>query len=110
MDAPNINVSAESGTITVSGFGFIPGSTVHIRVADDQATTLFFDQSADGDGSLNAQLTIPCIAGLLLHFSANDGRSNAEDVTGTLWSNTFHIPCPGSGGGSGGGFDDVGDG
>ena len=102
MDVPNIRVSTDGSTFTVSGSGFTSGSTVHIRVVDDQPNELFFIQSADGDGFLNAQLTIRCIAGLALHFSANDGRPNSEDITGTLWSNTFTIPCPGSGGSSGG--------
>ncbi len=101
MDAPNIRVSTAGSTVTVTGSGFTSGSTVHIRVADDQANEGFFDQSAEGDGTLNAQLTIPCIVGLPLHFSANDGRPNPEDVTGTLWSNTFTLPCPDSGDGSG---------
>jgi hypothetical protein len=29
-----------------------------------------------------------------LHFSANDGRPNRNDQTGTLWSNTVTASCP----------------
>ncbi|MEV3873434.1 hypothetical protein [Streptomyces sp. NPDC049906] len=29
--------------------------------------------------------------GEILHFSANDGRSNPADLTGLLWSNTLNV-------------------
>ena|SRR5947209_20317662 len=97
MDAPNISVSAQAtdtgGVFTVIGSGFTPNSTVHIRVVDDALKTLWFNQSADENGELNLQQPIDCIPGDL-HFSANDGRPNPDDLTGTLWSNTFNIPCP----------------
>ena len=95
--APTITVSAQADdtgiTFTVSGSGFTPNSTVHIRVVDDALNTLWFTQSADESGVLNLQQPIDCTAGTL-HFYANDERPDPNDATGTLWSNTFDIPCP----------------
>jgi hypothetical protein len=33
-------------------------------------------------------------SGEVMHWSANDGRPNAADSTGTLWSNTLHVTAP----------------
>lgn len=97
MDAPNISVSTQvsdtGGIFTVIGSGFTPNGTVHVRVVDDALNTVWFDQSADQNGELNFQQPIQCSSGAL-HFSANDGRPDPNDLTGTLWSNTFDIPCP----------------
>ena len=90
--APTVTVSAQVGDtgpmFTVSGSGFTPNSTVHVRIVDDALNTLWFTQSADASGNLNMQQPINCTPGAL-HFSANDERPNPNDATGTLWSNTL---------------------
>lgn len=95
--APTITVSAQADdisiTFTVNGSGFTPNNTVHVRVVDDALNTIWFTQSADDNGNLNLQQPIACTLGEL-HFSANDERPDPNNATGTLWSNTFDIPCP----------------
>ncbi|MFD6275379.1 hypothetical protein ACFWFI_07375 [Streptomyces sp. NPDC060209] len=97
---PHISVgSAGSGSgavFTVQGTGFVGGHDVRVRVVDDQLTQTNFNRSADSGGNLTAEQPIPCISGLMLHFSATDGRTvpPAVDMTGFLWSNTFDIRCP----------------
>jgi hypothetical protein len=95
---PSINVSSKgsgtSATFEVKGSAFTPGATVTIRVVDDAFEQRHFSQSADGDGKLDAHLSLPCRSGRPLHFSATDNRSDSSDLTGVLWSNIFDIPCP----------------
>jgi hypothetical protein len=91
---PSISVSAKGdGSFAVTGSGFLPNTTVHIRVVDDALTTLFFDQSSTSQGILNYTTGKICQLPGRLHFSANDGRSDKNDLTGTLWSNTATTTC-----------------
>lgn len=95
---PSISVSTEGSGATsvfvVTGSGFLPNHLVHVRVVDDALTTLFFQQSSDGNGQFKLRQSIPCSSGLALHFSANDERADSHDLTGTLWSNTVTTSCP----------------
>lgn len=95
---PTISVSSQGqggGSIfTVTGSGFLPNHTVTIRVVDDALHTLYYQQSSNSSEQLNFRQGIACNSGLGLHFSATDGRSDPQDVTGSLWSNTFTISCP----------------
>jgi hypothetical protein len=91
---PVISVQAKGdGSFAVTGSKFLPSTTVHIRVVDDALTTRFFDQGSNPDGTV--QFTTPkiCVFPGRLHFSANDGRSDPHDLTGTLWSNTVDTTC-----------------
>jgi hypothetical protein len=93
---PTISVSIQnSGVFEVSGSGFLPRKTVYIRVADDDLTNsdLFLSASANATGSIRATFSIRCNPGFRLYFSANDGRSDRRDITGTFWSNTVQIFC-----------------
>jgi hypothetical protein len=97
---PSISVSANqsggvaNGAFTVTGSGFLPNTTVNIRVVDDALTTLFFNQSSSASGGLNFVTGKLCQLPGRLHFSANDGRTDHNDLTGTLWSNTVTMMCP----------------
>jgi hypothetical protein len=95
---PTIGVTSsgtgQSSVFTVTGSGFLPSSNVRIRVVDDQLTERDFNQSSDAQGKLNARFSLPCISGLTLHFSATDGRPDASDLTGVLFSNTVNSSCP----------------
>jgi hypothetical protein len=95
---PSISVSSSGSgpgsVFVVSGSGFSPNSNVRIRVVDDVLHERDFNQSADGQGKLNARIGIPCNSGQGLHFSATDGRADPSDITGVLFSNTFNTPCP----------------
>jgi hypothetical protein len=91
---PNITVTSEgSGKFTVSGTAFLPSKTVHIRVVDQALNNVWFDQSSDSAGHLNAKVTLSCQTGVKQYFSVNDGRPDSSDLTGVLWSNTFTITC-----------------
>lgn len=91
---PTISVSLpQSRTFLVQGSGFLPGKQVAIRIADDALNpNLFYYTTASANGSINMTLSIPCGPGRL-YFSANDGRQDSSDRTGTLWSNTVPISC-----------------
>ena len=95
---PTISVSNQgtgtSSVFTVTGSQFLPNHTVTIRVVDDALHTLLYHQSSTANGQLNLRQSISCNSGLALHFSATDGRSDSQDLTGNLWSNTFTISCP----------------
>lgn len=95
---PSISVSVEGSGATsvfvVTGSGFLPNHVVHVRVVDDALNTLFFQQSSDGSGQFKLRQGIRCNTGGALHFSANDGRPDPHDLTGTLWSNTVTTSCP----------------
>jgi hypothetical protein len=93
--APVISVSTKGdGSFVITGSGFVTNTTVHIRVVDDALTTLWFDTGSDGQGKINFPVSGICKLPGNLHFSANDGRPDPSDLTGTLWSNTVTASCP----------------
>lgn len=86
------------GTFVISGRGFLPGAKVTIRVADGSVSPgVFLADTATADqAGVLAGFRTPqaCQNGGERFFSANDGRSNSADATGTLWSNTVRTSCP----------------
>jgi hypothetical protein len=91
---PSLAVKANGdGSFVVRGSGFVPNATVHIRIVDDTLTTLWCEHSADATGALEYPTGQVCQLPGLLHFSANDGRSDQHDLTGVLWSNTVTATC-----------------
>lgn len=92
---PSISVLANGdGSFVVSGANFLPGATVHIRVVDAALTTVWFDQTSSPQGTLQYPTGKICQRPGQLSFSANDGRCDQQDHTGTLWSNTATTTCP----------------
>jgi hypothetical protein len=95
---PQITVRSESAgagsVFVVEGTGFVSGSTVTVRIVDDAFTQQNRQQSADANGNLSMRISLPCLSGLGLHFSATDSRPDGSDLTGVLFSNTFDISCP----------------
>lgn len=92
---PSISVTREgSGGFTVNGSGFTANSTVHVRVVDDFFHEVWYNQTSLNDGTMRLALPNICSGSGAIHFSANDGRPNRADLTGTLWSNTFTTTCP----------------
>lgn len=92
---PSISVQPKGdGSFVVSGTNFLPNATVHIRVVDAALNTFWFDQTSTAQGKLEFPTGRICQRGGTIHFSANDGRSDAHDLTGTLWSNTATTTCP----------------
>ncbi|ELR96495.1 hypothetical protein GLO73106DRAFT_00002890 [Gloeocapsa sp. PCC 73106] len=90
---PTISVSnPQPQNFLLQGSGFLPGSRVTIRVADDFLNNVHYQASATSSGSISINLSIPCSPGQL-YFSATDSRENRNDLTGVLWSNTVTRPC-----------------
>jgi hypothetical protein len=95
--APSITVVFKNGQFIVTGSKFLPKKSVTIRVVEGDSSTAYtdFGETSDGSGNINASLTISCVSGLNLHFSATDFRPpTTPDFTGDLWSNTVTLKCP----------------
>jgi hypothetical protein len=96
LGKPSISVQANGdGSFVVSGKSFSAQATVHIRVVDGAlGTTVFFTDTATSAGELTGFKTGKiCQRAGQLFFSANDERSDPQDHTGTLWSNTITTTC-----------------
>ncbi|MER6251381.1 hypothetical protein ABT224_08395 [Streptomyces sp. NPDC001584] len=97
---PLLNVSTagsgENAVFKLTGSGFLPGTvTVRgARIGDGQVFDFYWLASASGTGALSFDIPLPCVSGLVIHFSANDGRVDATDFTHRLWSNTVATSCP----------------
>jgi len=90
-----IREGAGAGSVfVIEGSGFLPNKTVTVRVVDEGFNTRTFSQSSDASGKIGIRLSLSCISGLTLHFSATDSRPSSDDITGVLWSNTFTTTCP----------------
>jgi hypothetical protein len=97
-----VSAVREPGNVfVVRGTGFRPNAPVTIRAVDNATLQGPFITSIGGTritagatGQLLVRLYGICSqAQGPIAFSANDGRSNPADRTGTLWSNTFTIAC-----------------
>ena len=77
---------------TVTGSQFLANHVVHTRVVNTaNLVTVFFDTTSDSSGRINQQISFPCAPGVNLAFSANDERDDPDDLSGTLFSNTFTL-------------------
>jgi len=97
-----IGVTREPGNVFfVKGFFFQRNAPVTIRAVDAATLQSAFVTSIGGTpitagagGQLAVRLYNICSkARGPMMFSANDGRSNPADKSGTLWSNTVRIAC-----------------
>ncbi len=92
---PSIAVQSNGdGSFVVRGSNFLPNTTVHIRVVDAALTTVWFNQTSTPQGTIEYPTGKICQLPGQLSFSANDGRNDPQDLTGTLWSNTVTTTCP----------------
>jgi hypothetical protein len=94
---PSIAVQGKGdGSFVVTGLGFSPNATIHIRIVDGPfGDELFLSATSDPAGKLQSFMTGKiCQRPGQLFFSANDGRADPTDLTGTLWSNTVTMSCP----------------
>jgi hypothetical protein len=95
---PLISVSSSGGgTFTVSGSGFLPSATVHIRVVDPaHQNDQNFNTTSDASGRVTGfQTPNICVRSGPIFFSANDGRNDPDDhPLGVLFSNTVPMTCP----------------
>lgn len=90
---PVISVAVANATFVVTGSGLTPNSTVTVRVADDALTSRYFNYTSTSDGRLQAVVPNICVNAGRIYFSATDGRRDASDRTGSLWSNTVPMSC-----------------
>jgi len=95
---PTISASTEgagsSTILVVNGSGFLPGSTVTIRVVDEQfSPERNFQFSSTATGVLSARVSLPCNSGLPFHVSATDSRPG-EGILGVVFSNNVTLSCP----------------
>lgn len=99
---PHISVTREAGNVfRVFGNMFAHNARVAIRVVDARTLTGPIVTTIGGrpitsdvHGFFEVRLYALCAqAQGPLSFSANDGRENKADKTGTLWSNTVQQPC-----------------
>ncbi|RJL31853.1 hypothetical protein D5H75_15430 [Bailinhaonella thermotolerans] len=89
--------SGESTVFTLTGSGFLPNAQITVRgvrPGDGQVFEWYWLTSATPSGTLDFPIPLPCVPGLVIHFSATDGRVNATDLTHRLWTNTVPAPCP----------------
>lgn len=94
LEKPSIVVQSNGdGSFVVSGSNFSPNTTVHIRVVDAALTTVWFHHTSTQDGKVEYPTGRICQLPGQLFFSANDGRNDPTDLTGTLWSNTVTTTC-----------------
>ncbi|KQZ57800.1 hypothetical protein ASD53_09345 [Lysobacter sp. Root559] len=98
---PSISVrssgAGESTVFKLTGTDFLSNAEVKIRAVrleDGQVLQYFWLTFSDGQGSISMDLPIPCVPGLVIYFSATDGRADSTDGTGVLWSNTIAATCP----------------
>jgi hypothetical protein len=95
---PTIGCSTSGADVfTITGSGFDPNRQVTIKGANilyGQVNNFYWTTNSDSAGTINQALQIPCVPGVQISFSATDGRSNPNDWTGKLWSNTVTCGCP----------------
>jgi hypothetical protein len=98
--APAITVSVEGEGFTsvfvVSGSRFTANSNVSIRATRIEKGTFHdvrFPTRSNTEGEIFERLPIPCLSGLVLNFTATDGRPNPADLTDVLWSNAVATSC-----------------
>lgn len=102
--APTISVSSEGsgvGTIfIVRGSGFEPSRQITIRfwgvTSLNTPAELYFYSTSTSGGQLEFRTSFPCLSGVELRFTAQDGRKvpYSQDLSGFLWSNTVVTSCP----------------
>jgi hypothetical protein len=94
-NAPNISVTykgpASQAVFTVKGTGFLKSHPIAVRVVGGNLASVPLMTGSDATGTFSYDISLPTQPGQTLYFSANDGRPNAADITGVLWSNTVPI-------------------
>ncbi|MGX2029741.1 tectonin domain-containing protein [Methylocaldum gracile] len=98
---PNLGVSTTGAGLEtafhVTGSGFLPNTQTTIRgvrIGQDEISEYYWTTTANADGEIAADLPIPCLSGIIINFSANDGRPDPNDLTNRFWSNTVPASCP----------------
>jgi hypothetical protein len=91
-----ISVTQSGSTFTVKGTGFLPNRRVYIRVTNDAGLISGWEETtSDAARGISHGFNLPCRSGVVLTFTANDGRTvpTSQDITGILWSNSKKVTC-----------------
>jgi hypothetical protein len=98
---PQLSVAAsgagDDSVFHVTGSGFLAGADVTLRMARisaDGIPTIYLTTPASAQGTITQDVPIPCVPGVPISFSANDGRRDPHDLTDRFWSNTVTRQCP----------------
>lgn len=81
----------------VTGSDFMPGATATVRGAridDGTIINVFWQTPVKGDRTIGIDIPLPCLSGLTIDFSAQDGRPDPSDLLDLFWSNTVAATCP----------------
>jgi hypothetical protein len=82
---------------SITGTGFDASKTVTVRgasITNNQLNNFYWNTQSSSTGNIQYDLIIPCLSGVVISFSATDGRKDPNDLTGNLWSNTVSSSCP----------------
>jgi hypothetical protein len=98
---PSISIGASGGgsstVFRLTGTNFVPNAQVTVRgarIGDGQFHDFYWSTSSDNSGGVHLDIPLPCVPGIVISFSANDGRRDPGDLTNRLWSNTVQAVCP----------------
>ena len=98
---PLITVNTSGGgtgtKFRVSGSRFLRNAQVNIRasrIGEDQIHQFYWTTTSNSNGEVQFDIPLSCVSGIVISFSANDGRRNPTDHTDRLWSNTVQATCP----------------
>jgi hypothetical protein len=89
--------SQANAEFLVSGSGFLPDVTVTIKAGwyeVDGIGNMYWDTRSDQNGDMERPCPLPCVPGLQITFTANDGRPDPDDLTDRFWSNPVQTTCP----------------
>lgn len=95
----SVTTSSAPNNFVVTCTGLLPHAPLTIRVVDATLQWVMITHiggtrlTADAGGRCQVSLVGLCKNPGVLFFSANDGRKNLADRTGTLWSNTVQMTC-----------------
>ena len=98
---PRLSASTTGGgagtVIKLDGDSFLDDAMVTVRgvrLGDGTFFEWYWITHSDADGKIAFSAPVPCVPGITIHFSANDGRRLEGDVTERLWNNVFPVQCP----------------
>ena len=98
--APVISIAGQpNNTLVITGSGFTANAQLQLRVTDQALHSIPAGTNngqairSDASGKMNQTVHGLCQSPGLIFIAATDGRPNAADKTGFLWSNTFNVTC-----------------
>jgi hypothetical protein len=78
---------------TITGDGFVPNSSINVRVLDALGRPHDNPSHANDQGSIFVPFHVGCAQGDVLNFAAHDTRPDNNDLSGILWSSPVLHTC-----------------